>query len=78
TKAGLMVGMCGEAAADPLLIPVLMSFGLDEYSVSAPSILRTRRILSLWTKEEADALAEKVMTLKTATEVKAMLQAAAR
>ena len=55
-----------------------MSFGLDEYSVSAPSILRTRRILSLWTKEEADALAEKVMALKTATEVKAMLQAAAK
>ena len=77
-KAGIMVGMCGEAAADPLLIPILMSFGLDEYSVSAPSILRTRRILSLWTKEEADALAEKVMALKTATEVKAMLQAAAK
>ena len=36
-KAGIMVGMCGEAAADPLLIPILMSFGLDEYSVSAPS-----------------------------------------
>ncbi|HIY51085.1 MAG TPA: phosphoenolpyruvate--protein phosphotransferase [Candidatus Olsenella avicola] len=77
-KAGIMVGMCGEAAADPLLIPVLISFGLSEYSVSAPSILRTRRIISEWTKAEADALTEKVMKLKTATEVKAMLQAAAR
>ena len=77
-KAGIMVGMCGEAAADPLLIPVLISFGLGEYSVSAPSILRTRRIISEWTKAEADALTEKVMKLKTATEVKAMLQAAAR
>ena len=73
-----MVGMCGEAAADPLLIPVLISFGLDEYSVNPPSILRTRRVLSLWTKEQADALTEKVLTLKTAAEVKAALQAAAR
>lgn len=77
-KAGIMVGMCGEAAADPLLIPVLLSFGLCEFSVSAPSILRTRRIISEWTKAEADALVEKVMKLKTATEVKAMLQAAAK
>lgn len=77
-KAGIMVGMCGEAAADPLLIPALISFGLNEFSVSAPSILRTRRIISEWTKADADALTEKVMKLKTATEVKAMLQAAAR
>lgn len=75
-KAGIMVGMCGEAAADPLLIPVLLSFGLGEFSVSAPSILRTRRIISEWSKADADALTEKVMQLKTATEVKAMLQAA--
>ena len=75
-EKGIMVGMCGEAAADPLLIPVLLSFGLNEFSVSAPSIVRTRKIISEWTKEEADALTEKVMKLKTATEVKVMLQAA--
>ena len=77
-KRGIMVGMCGEAAADPLLIPVLISFGLGEFSVSAPSIRRTRRIISQWTKEEADVLTEKVLTLKTAAEVKAALQAAAK
>ena len=77
-KRGIMVGMCGEAAADPLLIPVLISFGLGEFSVSAPSILRTRRIISQWTKEEADVLTEKVLTLKTAAEVKAALQVAAK
>ena len=75
-KAGIMVGMCGEAAADPLLIPMLISFGLDEFSVSAPSILRTRKIISQWTKAEADALAEKVLALKTKEEVKAALEAA--
>ena len=73
-----MVGMCGEAAADPLLIPVLISFGLTEFSVNPPSILRTRRIISAWTKGEADVLTEKVLGLKTAAEVKAALQAAAR
>ena len=63
-EKGIMVGMCGEAAADPLLIPVLLSFGLNEFSVSAPSILRTRKIISEWSKEEADALTEKVMKLQ--------------
>lgn len=77
-KQGIMVGMCGEAAADPLLIPVLLSFGLTEFSVSAPSILRTRRTISEWTMEEADALTEKVMKLETSAEVRAALQAAAK
>ena len=77
-KAGIMVGMCGEAAADPLMVPVLLSFGLTEFSVSAPSILRTRRTVSRWTIEEADALVEKIMKLKTSAEVRAALQAAAR
>ncbi len=77
-KAGIMVGMCGEAAADPLFIPVLIGFGLDEFSVSAPSILKARRIISQWTKEEADALVEKIMKFQTDAEVKAALQAAAK
>ena len=77
-KAGIMVGMCGEAAADPLFIPVLIGFGLDEFSVSAPSVLRARRIISQWTKAEADELVEKIMQLETDAEVKAVLQAAAK
>ena len=32
-KAGITVGMCGEAAADPALTPCLIAFGLDEFSV---------------------------------------------
>ena len=77
-RAGIMVGMCGEVAADPLMVPVLLSFGLSEFSVSAPSILRTRRIISMWTKTEADELTEKIMSLKTAAEVREALQAAMR
>ena len=55
-----------------------MAFGLGEYSVSATSVLSTRKHISLWTKQEACELAEKVMQLKTATEVYAVLQEAAR
>ena len=77
-KAGIMVGMCGEAAADPLLTPLLISFGLEEFSMSAPSILRARKTISQWTKADADALAEKALACTTADEVKALLEAAAR
>ena len=77
-KAGIMVGMCGEAAADPLLEPLLISWGLEEFSMSAPSILRARKTISQWTKAECDELAEKVLACNTAAEVKALLESAAR
>ena len=77
-KQGIMVGMCGEAAADPLLTPLFISWGLEEFSVSSPSILATRRQIAKWSKPEADALAEKVMKLTSVTEVKSMLQAAVK
>ena len=77
-KAGIMVGMCGEAAADPLLEPLLISFGLEEFSMSAPSILRARKTISQWSKAECDELAEKALACSTAEEVKALLEAAAR
>lgn len=75
---GTMVGMCGEAAADPLLTPLLLSFGLDEFSVSATSILATRKTISLWTMEEANAVAEKTMTLVTEKEVREYLESVAK
>ena len=75
---GIMVGMCGEAAADPLLAPLLISFGMNEFSVSATSILATRKGISLWTKEEADAVAAKAMSLTTEAEVEAYLKSVAK
>ena len=77
-KHGIMVGMCGEAAADPLLTPLLLSWGMEEFSVSAPSVLKTRKTISQWSKADADALEAEVMQLKTADEVKAALEKAAR
>ena len=43
--AGIMVGMCGEAAANEELIPKLVEWGLDEFSVTPSSILATRRAI---------------------------------
>lgn len=75
---GTMVGMCGEAAADPLLTPLLLSFGLDEFSVSATSILATRKTISQWTMEEAHAVAQKAMSMATEAEVQAYLKSVAK
>ena len=77
-EAGIMVGMCGEAASDPMLIPLWIAFGLGEYSVSATSVLAARKTISLWTKDDACALADKVMELKTASEIYEALQEAVR
>ena len=68
-RAGIPVGMCGEAAADPMLIPLLISFGLDEFSVSASSVLSTRREISRWDKARADEIANRIMELKTERDV---------
>lgn len=74
----IMVGMCGEAAADSLLIPLLLAFGLDEFSVSATSVLKTRKIISQWTIDEAKEVAEKALTLKTESEVVEYLTSVAK
>lgn len=68
-KEGIMVGMCGEAAADSKIIPLLLAFGLDEFSVSATSVLKTRKTISDCTMDECKALADKVMECVTEEEV---------
>ncbi len=76
-KSGITVGMCGEGAADPMLIPLLISFGLDEYSVTPTSVLATRREISKWSKADADEIADRVMSLSTEREVVSELERAA-
>lgn len=63
-EAKIPVGMCGEAAADPALIPLLLEFGLDEMSVSASSILKTRKIVSQWSQKETAEVEQKAMQLE--------------
>lgn len=74
-EAGIPVGMCGEAAADPLMLPLLLSFGLDEFSVGASAILPTRKLLSKWSAEEAGRLTAEVMELSSADGIRAYLKA---
>ena len=75
--AGIPVGMCGEAAADPCLIPLLMSWGLDEFSVSASSVLAVRARIHGWTAAEAARVTQEAMSLSTAAGVEGYLKGAA-
>ena len=77
-NAGIPVGMCGEAAADPLMIPLLISFGLTEFSVNPVLVLTARCIISKWSKKEADELADKIMSLTTEAEIVAALKEASK
>lgn len=73
-KAGIMVGMCGEAAADPGLIPLLLAWGLDEFSMSASSILRARKLITGYHQSTLDEIAEKAMGFATEEEVRKYLE----
>ncbi|QMS85767.1 phosphoenolpyruvate--protein phosphotransferase [Candidatus Xianfuyuplasma coldseepsis] len=62
-EAGIWTGMCGEMAGDKLAAPILLGLGLDEFSMSATSILQTRYIFSELTYSEMKAMAETCLTL---------------
>ncbi len=73
-EAGIMVGMCGEAASDPLMIPLLLAFGLNEFSMSASAILKSRKMITGYSSQELQAVAEKAMSFTTAKEVEAYMK----
>ncbi|MDW2796229.1 phosphoenolpyruvate--protein phosphotransferase [Clostridium boliviensis] len=68
-KEGIMVGMCGEAASDPLLIPLLLAFGLNEFSMSASAILNARKLITGYSTQELKEVANKAMSFATVKEV---------
>ena len=68
-EAGIMVGMCGEAASDPMMIPLLLAFGLNEFSMSASAILRARKMVTEYSVQELQAVADKAMRFATTAEV---------
>ena len=68
-EAGIMVGMCGEAASDPMMIPLLLAFGLNEFSMSASAILRARKMVTEYSVEELQTVADKAMSFATTAEV---------
>ncbi|MCM3617770.1 phosphoenolpyruvate--protein phosphotransferase [Sutcliffiella horikoshii] len=68
-KNGKWAGMCGEMAGDPIAIPILLGLGLDEFSMSATSILPARSQLRNISKEEAASYREEILGMSTAEEV---------
>lgn len=73
-EAGIFCGMCGEAAGDELYIPLLVGLGLDEFSMNANSILKSRKIISELEKTKCEELAEEILKLTSAEEAKSVLQ----
>ena len=77
-KKDKFVGMCGEMAADPLAIILLVGLGLHEFSVNASMVLKVKKLISMIDSKEAELIANKVLTLKTAKEVEAYLDMEAK
>ena len=68
-KEGKWCGMCGEMAGDELAAPILLGLGLDEFSMSATSILPARKIINSLSYAKMKELAEKAVASSTETEV---------
>ncbi|MCY8958864.1 phosphoenolpyruvate--protein phosphotransferase [Bacillus atrophaeus] len=73
-KEGKWVGMCGEMAGDEIAIPILLGLGLDEFSMSATSILPARTQISKLSKKEAESFKEKILSMSTTEEVVAFVK----
>lgn len=66
---GKWAGMCGEMAGDETAIPILLGLGLDEFSMSASSILRARSLIKDLKKSEMVKLANEVLNMQTTSQV---------
>jgi len=75
-KEGKWVGMCGEMAGDERAIPLLLGLGLDEFSMSASSILEARNIIRNLKYEDMKELSEKALNATTTEEVLELLDEA--
>lgn len=73
-KEGIWVGMCGEVAGDEKLIPILLAMGLDEFSMSASSILKARYIIRNTSKKEVEEKLDYILNLSTAYEVEKYIE----
>lgn len=73
-KEGKWTGMCGEMAGDSLAIPLLLGMGLDEFSMSATSILQARSQIKNLTLAEMKELVEKAVMCAMTEEVLALIE----
>ncbi|MDR7073697.1 phosphoenolpyruvate--protein phosphotransferase [Fictibacillus barbaricus] len=68
-KEGKWTGMCGEMAGDPIAIPILLGLGLDEFSMSATSVLPARSQILNLSKEKISAHIEQILQMDTMDDV---------
>ena len=73
-KNGNWVGMCGEMAGDAMAAPLLLGLGLDEFSMSATSILRARKIINGLSYEEMKELSAKAVECETEAQVSELVK----
>lgn len=73
-KQGKWVGMCGEMAADSIAIPILLAMGLDEFSMNASAILKTRAQIAKLSYKQLEQHLDRILMLSTAAEVEAYIQ----
>lgn len=66
---GKWAGMCGEMAGDPLAVPILLGLGLDEFSMSASSILPARTQIADLSKKDLASYKDKILSMSSAEEV---------
>jgi phosphoenolpyruvate-protein kinase (PTS system EI component) len=71
---GIWVGVCGELAGDPDAIPILVGLGVDELSMSPPSIPIAKEIVRDWSVSQAQSLAAQVLNLDSAETVRALIK----
>ena len=69
-KEGKWVGMCGESAGDQKMIPILLGFGLDEFSMSPISILQARKFITSVKYEDMKKISDEVLNMGSAKEIK--------
>ena len=69
-KEGKWAGMCGEMAGEEMAVPILLGLGLDEFSMSSSSILKTRSMIVSLSKAEMEKHTDSILSLATAEDVK--------
>lgn len=77
-SANIWVGLCGELAGDPLVIPLLIGLGIDELSMSPSSIPRAKLVLRTLTIPHCQEIAQEALNFRTALEVKKFLNRVVR
>ena len=73
-KEGKWTGMCGEMAGDEIAIPLLLGLGLDEFSMSATSVLKARRQIKGLSQNEMEELAQRAIDCATSEEVQDLIK----